>query len=194
MDWEAWPLTWSRFGLSGFTPANSVYMNTSVELVLADHPMWSPAKAEAEAGRRWDAAARTFIEATLSTLHTLRPLGRFGLFGWPDCDGHLTSNGESLGCSDGFRAMNDRDLGWLWNASSALFPSTCASLRPPVLRWRPVYRWLSILLPQCIAPRHSFRSCCHQPCHPTSDCVRLPFGQILHSLQGNIRTRGTGKI
>eukprot|EP01046_Picozoa_sp_COSAG06_P065735 COSAG06_NODE_16280_length_1009_cov_0.897802_2_plen_73_part_01 len=32
LDWEAWPFTWSRFGLSGFTPQNSVYMNTSVAL------------------------------------------------------------------------------------------------------------------------------------------------------------------
>ena len=131
LDWEAWPFTWSRFGLSGFTPDNSVYMNTSVELVLADHPTWPAAKAEAEAGRRWDAASRAFIEATLSTLHTLRPRGKFGFFGWPDCDGHLTADGESLGCAAGFRAMNDNDLGWLWNASSALFPSTCTSRRAP---------------------------------------------------------------
>jgi hyaluronoglucosaminidase len=134
LDWEAWPFTWSRFGLSGFTPGNSVYMNTSVELVLADHPTWSPAKAEAEAARRWDAASRTFVEATLSTLHALRPEGKFGFFGWPDCDGHLTADGEPLGCAAGFRAMNDNDLGWLWNASSALFPSTCTTAFGPLPR------------------------------------------------------------
>eukprot|EP01052_Picozoa_sp_SAG31_P069911 SAG31_NODE_28748_length_405_cov_1.346405_1_plen_76_part_00 len=73
LDWEAWPFTWSRFGLSGFTPQNSVYMNKSVLLVLVDHPTMPVAEAEVEAGRRWDAAARTFIEVTLATLHKLRP-------------------------------------------------------------------------------------------------------------------------
>ena len=130
LDWEAWPFTWTRFGLSGFTPGNSVYMNTSVALVLADHPTMPAAAAEAEAGRRWDAAARVFIEATLGTLHKLRPKARFGFFGWPDCDDRMTADGAPLGCDAGFRAMNDHDLGWLWSASSALFPSTYLA-QPP---------------------------------------------------------------
>ena len=188
-------------------------MNASVELVLADHPAWPPAKAEAEAGRRWDAAARTFIEATLSTLHTLRPRGKFGFFGWPDCDGHLTADGESLGCSDGFRAMNDRDLGWLWNASSALFPSTCVSL--PCLHIYVVSQfsvfspYTHILLsPIRVAPisaygenilncESSSRSRCdkyHKPLIATGTYCSTTFGQILHSRQGSICTRGTGKI
>ena len=130
VDWEAWPFTWSRFGLSGFTPANSVMMNTSVALVLADHPTMPAAEAKTEAGRRWDTAARTFIEATLDTLHKLRPKGRFGFFGYPDCDGRQTVDGAPLGCDAGFQAMNDNDLGWLWTSSSALFPSTYIA-QPP---------------------------------------------------------------
>ena len=54
-------------------------MNLSVELVLKDHPSWPPWKAEREAGRRYDAAVRTFIIATLDTMHRLRPEGKFGL-------------------------------------------------------------------------------------------------------------------
>ena len=130
LDWEAWPFTWSRFGLSGYTPGNSVYMNTSVALVLADHPTMPAVEAEVEAGRRWDTAARTFIEATLATLHKLRPKGRFGFFGWPDCDGRQTADGAPLGCDAGFQNMNDQDLGWLWATSSALFPSTYIA-QPP---------------------------------------------------------------
>lgn len=136
IDWEAWPFTWSRFGLSGFTPANSVYMNKSVELVLADHPTMPAAEAEAEAGRRWDAATRTFIEATLATLHKLRPNGRFGFFGWPDCDGRQTADGSPLGCDAGFQHMNNHDLRWLWASSSALFPSTYIAQPPGHYKYR----------------------------------------------------------
>jgi hypothetical protein len=73
-------------------------MNQSVGLVLADHPAWPIERAFAEAGRRWDAAARAFIEATLRTLHALRPKGRFGFFGYPDCDGRVSVAGTPNGC------------------------------------------------------------------------------------------------
>ena len=122
LDWEEWPYSWSRWPLSGFTPQNNVYMNLSVELVLKDHPSWPPKHAEQEAERRYDAAVQTFITATLDTLHVLRPKGRFGMFGWPDCDFQLSANNAPLGCPAGFREMNDNALGWLWNASSALYP------------------------------------------------------------------------
>ena len=130
IDWEAWPLAWRRFTLAEGTPATDWRMNASVALVLADHPDWRLDKAEQEAGRRWDAAAETFISATLATLRRLRPQGKFGIFGYPDCDGHFGLQDEALGCAVGFREMNDRDLAWLWKASSALFVNSYI-FRPP---------------------------------------------------------------
>ena len=65
---------------------------------VLQHPTWSAEKAFVEAGKRWDAASQTFIEATLATLHTLRPKGRFGLFGYPDCDGRISAEGSPNGC------------------------------------------------------------------------------------------------
>jgi hyaluronoglucosaminidase len=68
--------------MGGWDATNDIRVNKSVELVLADHPDMPIAAAEVEAGKRWDAAAKIFIEATLTTLHELRPKGKFGFFGY----------------------------------------------------------------------------------------------------------------
>lgn len=120
LDWETWDFAWSRMKLGGWDASNDIRVNVSIALVLADHPDMPLDQAEVEAGKRWDAAAKTFIEATLAALHELRPKGKFGFFGYPDCDGRFASPGEPLGCSAPFRAMNN-ELAWLWSSSSALY-------------------------------------------------------------------------
>ena len=85
LDWESWSFAWSHMKLQGWTAKTDVRVNKSIELVLADHPGMSMAAAEVEAGRRWDRAVQIFVEATLATLHELRPRGKFGVFGYPDC-------------------------------------------------------------------------------------------------------------
>jgi hyaluronoglucosaminidase len=123
LDWEFWDFAWSRMKLGGWDASNDIRVNTSIALVLADHPGMPLDQAEVEAGKRWDVAVKSFIEATLAALHKLRPKGKFGFFGYPDCGGHRAAPGEPLGCSASFRAVNDNELGWLWSTSSALYPS-----------------------------------------------------------------------
>jgi hyaluronoglucosaminidase len=130
LDWETWDFAWTRMMLGGWDAKNDIRVNKSIELVLTDHPSMPITEAKLEAGKRWDAAAKILIEATLSTLHELRPNGKFGFYGYPDCDGYSGAAGEKLGCSAPFQAMNDNELGWLWNASSALYPSWYVP-RPP---------------------------------------------------------------
>ena len=130
LDWESLDFAWSRLKMGGWDASNDIRINKSIALVLADHPGMPLDQADVEAGKRWDSAARTFIEATLATLRELRPKGRFGFFGYPDCDGRHAAPGEPLGCSAPLRAMNDNDLHWLWSASSALFPSGYVAAPP----------------------------------------------------------------
>eukprot|EP01052_Picozoa_sp_SAG31_P030991 SAG31_NODE_3235_length_4512_cov_2.549513_3_plen_483_part_00 len=132
LDWESWSFTWSHMRLQGWTAKTDVRMNKSIELVLADHPHLSTAAAEVEAGKRWDAAVKIFIEATLVTLHELRPNGKFGVFGYPDCgpQSEYSAPGLPLACSSAFQAINDNELSWLWKASSSLFPGYYISAPP----------------------------------------------------------------
>ena len=133
LDWESWSFTWSHMTkLQGWTAKDDVRVNKSIELVLADHPSMPVAAAEVEAGKRWDAAVRIFVEATLETLHELRPHGKFGVFGYPDCgpQSEYSAPGETLACSPPFTAINDNELSWLWEASSALFPGYYISAPP----------------------------------------------------------------
>lgn len=132
LDWESWSFTWSHMTkLQGWTAKTDVRVNKSIELVLADHPHMPIAEAEVEAGKRWDAAVKIFIEATLATLHELRPHGKFGIFGYPDCGPQSGySAAGPLACSPQFQTINDNELSWLWEASSALFPGYYISAPP----------------------------------------------------------------
>ena len=132
LDWESWSFAWSHMKLQGWTAKTDVRVNKSIELVLADHPGITMAAAEVEAGRRWDRAVQIFVEATLATLHELRPRGKFGVFGYPDCGPQTgySAPGKPLACSQQFQALNDNELSWLWPASSALFPGYYISAPP----------------------------------------------------------------
>ena len=132
IDWESWSFAWGQMKLQGWTAKNDVLVNKSVELVLADHPDMPIVAAEVEAGKRWGAAVKIFIEATLATLHELRPQGKFGFFGYPDCgpQSGYSAPGEPLACGAPYQAINDDELSWLWAASSALYPGYYVSAPP----------------------------------------------------------------
>lgn len=103
LDWEFWRADWDGTGAQ--------YQDASIALAGGD-------VAAAEAA--YEAGARVFFEGSLRAVAEWYPNCVAGIYAYPQNDwshgGYVGSNASAM------RATNDR-LGWLWAASSALFPS-----------------------------------------------------------------------
>ncbi|CAH2251802.1 jg13782 [Pararge aegeria aegeria] len=83
---------------------------------------WWPASwQKMEATKRFEDAARVFMEKTLSTAKQMRPKAVWGYYGFPYC---FNMEGKNIveHCSKDIKAENDRTY-WLWAESTALYPS-----------------------------------------------------------------------
>lgn len=87
-------------------------------MVRAQHPLWPDTLLEEVARLEFQTAARQFMEETLLLARSLRPKGLWGYYGFPDCfNEHNMSD-----CSEKTKELNDQ-ISWLFESSSALFPS-----------------------------------------------------------------------
>ena len=103
------------------------YQNASRALVRSRHPSWTGAQVETAAKEEWETAARAFFEQTLLLARKLRPNAKWGFFGFPAGSDKIieSCDGSWHGCNsytETERGYDDR-MDWLWDASSALFPS-----------------------------------------------------------------------
>ena len=127
LDLEHWGALW---GMDG---ANSKYQTRSRERVHAHHPVWNASQVEALAKQEWETTARAFLEITLAEGRRLRPLTRWGIYGWPSCQSYgdwRSTTGVDPGalihgsrCVAATTVANDHLLGWLWEAVDVLLPS-----------------------------------------------------------------------
>ncbi|MBN3297881.1 HYAL Hyaluronidase, partial [Amia calva] len=119
VDWESWRPLWVQNW-----DAKQVYKEASRALVRQKHPNWTTLQVESEAQREFQKAGRAFMEDTLKLGHKLRPGGRWGFYGMPNCFNQYsnTSVNYTGKCAEVHMRRND-ELGWLWKASSALYPS-----------------------------------------------------------------------
>ncbi|KAG9472276.1 hypothetical protein GDO78_020503 [Eleutherodactylus coqui] len=120
IDWEEWSPLWARNW-----NAMDIYRQFSRKLVAARHPTWSDANVSKQAQHEFETAARNFMEQTILHARKLRPHQLWGFYLFPDCYNHFPiHNMESYTgeCADVEISRNDQ-LYWLWEASTALFPS-----------------------------------------------------------------------
>lgn len=118
VDWESWRPLWDRNWDS-----KHVYQQASEALVRARHSEWSPAQVESAARAEFEEAARKFMEETLKLGQNQRPNGLWGFYGFPNCyNSYSYKSAKYTGeCPEVEKKRNDK-LGWLWKASSALYP------------------------------------------------------------------------
>ncbi|XP_062272049.1 hyaluronidase-1 isoform X3 [Scomber scombrus] len=117
VDWESWRPVWERNW-----DTKQLYQEGSRALVQSKHPDWSPAQVEAAARAEFEEAGREFMEQTLKLGQKERPNGLWGYYGFPDCYNYYHENKYTGECPP--RALQrNNELFWLWNASSALYPS-----------------------------------------------------------------------
>ncbi|XP_069824771.1 hyaluronidase-2 [Dendropsophus ebraccatus] len=120
IDWEEWRPIWLRnWNLK------DIYRQASKDLVAARHPNWSKEMVLKQAIFEFETAASNFMEKTLQRARSFRPHQLWGFYLFPDCYNHnYLQNWESYTgkCPDVEISRNDQ-LSWLWEASTALFPS-----------------------------------------------------------------------
>uniref|UniRef100_A0A8C5P4Y2 Hyaluronidase n=1 Tax=Jaculus jaculus TaxID=51337 RepID=A0A8C5P4Y2_JACJA len=118
IDWEDWRPTWLR----NWKPKDN-YRNKSIEIVQQRNPQLSFADASKLAKEEFERAGRSFMEETLKLGVSLRPKRLWGYYLFPDCYNNKFNDPNYNGfCPDVEKKRNDA-LGWMWNESTALYPS-----------------------------------------------------------------------
>lgn len=114
IDWEIWrPLFDRNWGQM------RVYQRLSVDYVKQRYPKLSSKAVSAKAKKEWDESAKTLLLETLKVAVSLRPKAQWGFYKFPECYNYKA---QHPWCGSTVESMDD-ELSWLWNASSALYPS-----------------------------------------------------------------------
>ncbi|XP_066543132.1 hyaluronidase-5-like [Amia ocellicauda] len=120
IDWESWRPLWLRNWGS-----KQIYKTLSVAYAKKLDPSLSEQQATEVAKAQFQVAAKEFMAKTLEQCSTQRPKQLWGYYLFPNCynygynDASKVYTGE---CSDLVKSRND-ELLWLWQGSSALYPS-----------------------------------------------------------------------
>ncbi|NXJ92804.1 HYAL1 protein, partial [Corythaixoides concolor] len=118
IDWEMWRPLWIRNWAS-----MDIYQQKSEELVRQQHPQWSPELVKEMAKQQFEQSARNFMEQTLQLGETLRPDGYWGFYGFPNCYNDDFDSLPYTGMCPVVEQQRNKELGWLWENSRALYPS-----------------------------------------------------------------------
>ncbi|XP_055049243.2 hyaluronidase-5 [Misgurnus anguillicaudatus] len=118
IDWEAWRPLWARNWSS-----KEIYRELSIQYAQEKNPSLPSEETVALAKKQFQAAARAYMEGTLKLGIEMRPNYLWGYYLFPDSYNYgWEQPGYTGECSEQEQILND-ELLWLWNSSTALFPS-----------------------------------------------------------------------
>ncbi|XP_028679951.1 hyaluronidase-2 [Erpetoichthys calabaricus] len=120
IDWEEWRPLWIRNW-----EAKDIYRYKSRLEVARQNPSWTKEQVNKAAQMEFEVSAKHFILETLKVAKNLRPEQLWGFYLFPDCYNHDYKNSlenYTGRCPDVEISRNDQ-LAWLWQESTALFPS-----------------------------------------------------------------------
>ncbi|XP_060892117.1 hyaluronidase PH-20-like [Labrus mixtus] len=118
IDWESWRPLWDRNWGS-----KHVYQKLSIAYAKQKFPFLSRKKVSERAKVDFQDAGRRFMEKTLSLGISERPNRHWGFYLLPDCYNYDWKNKDYTGkCPAEMQKQNNKLL-WLWERSTALFPS-----------------------------------------------------------------------
>lgn len=118
LDWEEWlPLFDQNID------SREIYKTLSINYTLQQNPSLTSEQATLSAKEQFEKAARSFMEETLQLGIPQRPNFLWGFYLFPDCYNYDFEKTSYTGrCSETTTQFNT-ELLWLWEASTALFPS-----------------------------------------------------------------------
>ncbi|XP_014854883.1 PREDICTED: hyaluronidase-2-like isoform X3 [Poecilia mexicana] len=120
IDWEEWRPLWVR-NWSG----KDIYRRKSRELLAKKNSTLTQGQVATAAKEEFELSASNFMLETLKQAKSLRPNQLWGFYQFPDCYNHNFKgkmDSYTGRCPDVEYERNDQ-LNWLWNESTALFPS-----------------------------------------------------------------------
>lgn len=118
IDWEFWRPQWSRNWHK-----KDIYRQKSRELTARAYVNVTAAQVEELARRRFEKSARAFMQKTIQLGTHLRPNGLWGFYLYPDCHNYNLHDQNYTGYCPLLERLRNDELVWLWNSSTALFPS-----------------------------------------------------------------------
>ncbi|XP_041966696.1 hyaluronidase PH-20-like [Alosa sapidissima] len=122
IDWEAWrPIFERNWG------SKMIYQKLSVAYAQQQDPSLTSEQAELEAREQFQSAARNFMEGTLKVAVSDRPEYLWGFYLFPNCYNYGTDEPGYTGKCPEVAQQRNNELLWLWEASTALFPSAYLS-------------------------------------------------------------------
>ncbi|WKY03612.1 hypothetical protein Q1695_004957 [Nippostrongylus brasiliensis] len=125
IDLEEWrPLYDMNWGVK------RVYQKQSKMFVTERFPSLSYNEVVAKAREEFDKAARAFVVRTVEEARNLRPLARWGYYGFPFCNTDAGKDETDYNCSDWARQYNDR-LNFIYKISDVLYPSIYLNGKTP---------------------------------------------------------------
>ena len=117
IDWEEWRPTWVRNW-----QAKDIYRQQSILLVQQENVQLNVTEATKTAKTMFEKAGKSFMLETLKLGKSLKPNHLWGFYLFPDCYNHYKGSDYNGSCYDIEKIRND-GLDWLWNESTALYPS-----------------------------------------------------------------------
>uniref|UniRef100_A0A667YD86 Hyaluronidase n=1 Tax=Myripristis murdjan TaxID=586833 RepID=A0A667YD86_9TELE len=116
IDWEFWRPQWSRNWHK-----KDIYRRKSQAADRCCCVSWL--QVEELARKRFEKSARAFMQRTIQLGTRLRPNGLWGFYLYPDCHNYNLHNSNYTGLCPLLERLRNDELLWLWNSSTALFPS-----------------------------------------------------------------------
>ncbi|KAL0968088.1 hypothetical protein UPYG_G00262210 [Umbra pygmaea] len=118
IDWEYWRPQWNRNWHK-----KDIYRRKSRELISQSYVNVTESQIEELARKRFEKSALSFMQKTVQLGTQLRPKGLWGFYLYPDCHNYNLHNHNYTGSCPMQESLRNNDLLWLWNSSTALFPS-----------------------------------------------------------------------
>ncbi|XP_026220544.1 hyaluronidase-4 isoform X3 [Anabas testudineus] len=118
IDWEFWRPQWNRNWHK-----KDIYRQKSRELTARAYMNVTEQQVEELARRRFEKSARIFMQRTIQLGTSLRPSGLWGFYLYPDCHNYNVHEQNYTGLCPLLERLRNDELRWLWNSSTALFPS-----------------------------------------------------------------------
>lgn len=118
IDWESWRPLWDQNWGS-----KRIYQKLSIGHALRMAPFLTSNQISELAKKQFEQAGRRFMEKTISLGIGKRPSRRWGFYLFPDCYNYKWENANYTGKCSKYTVKQNNKMMWLWQRSTALFPS-----------------------------------------------------------------------